>query len=593
MFQCQGCRVSIQFEQNYLQHVKTGQDLRCADCPSRFDSLCTLRSHRQLVHATECEKAKKLMQNPLIRARLFRRNEPANLGGLVSRNDAPQQKGGNVANNTENLDVPETGDVSSSDDFFSCQSFLDGDASSVNPVQNESLGGKGVSSPKEDLLDLCDPEAEDKPTELATSVSPASTVQPHTQPRDDEEKEEAEVKIDEVSTTTIPIALDVSSSDASSSSERSEPKGSDKTGDVEEDNRGSSVVSEGSDTFIHVETPVAETTDQVKGTEQPEKLIDSNASTPSETQSDHVLDPQTTTTEPSIKESSEGPKAPTTNKPGIDRELDQHFVCSECAATFSGEKALHQHQASKEHNYCKLCLSSFAGPKSLERHVRLVHSFKCPLCPEVYSFLSEMQEHQQKSGHAYCSSCDCYFLSVNSSKSHTEKFHEKDFKCPLCPEVYSSLSEMQQHQQKSGHAYCSSCNCLFLDAHSSTRHTKLHKETINFHCPTCEIGFATEAAQREHQKSKDHAFCKRCDEPFNNETAAKKHTGVPHPFQCQKPECNCSFPDIGYLHRHQEKASHWFYCNDCKRKFGSGLALAYHQAGSHKFPQVCKTKAKN
>ncbi|KAK2813314.1 hypothetical protein FQN50_000629 [Emmonsiellopsis sp. PD_5] len=614
MFQCQGCGVSIQFEQNYLQHVKTGQDLRCVDCPSRFDSLCALRSHRQLVHASECEKAKKLMRDPLVRARLFRRHEPANIGGLASRNEAPQQKeenvanmGGlvsrneapqqkeeNVANNTENLDVPETGDISSSDDFFSCQSFLDGNASSVDPVQNEFLGGKGVSSPKVDLLDLCDPEVEDKPTELATSVSPASTAQPHTQPGDDEEKEEAEVKIDEVSTTAVPIALDVSSSDASSSDERSEPNKSDKTGDVEEDNRGSSVVSEGSDTFIHVEAPVAETTDQVKGTEQPGKSIDSKASAPDKTQTGHGLDPQTTTTEQSIKESIEGSKAPTTNKPGIDRGLGQSVVCPVCEATFCSRVSLHQHQVTKDHTYCKLCLGSFASRKGLKRHVELVHSFKCPLCPEVYSSVSEVQEHQKKSGHAYCSPCNCYFLDVASSTNHTKKFHEKNFKCPLCPEVYSSSSEVQEHQHKSGHAYCNSCKCYFLDAAGSITHAKFHEQVFRFHCPTCGIGFATEAAQGQHQKSNNHAYCKRCDEPFNSESTAKKHTGVPHPFPCQTAQCNCSFPDIRSLLRHQEKTSHkQFYCNECNRQFGSELALGYHEVGSHGFSGACKTKAKN
>ena len=217
-------------------------------------------------------------------------------------------------------------------------------------------------------------------------------------------------------------------------------------------------------------------------------------------------------------------------------QLEQHILthkrtyqCIKCQQSFATEYDIHVHVAThmmQEGNMhdCKICGNVFDSPAKLQCHL-IEHTFdseefqcyvcsalfthssgiqmhvlehgigarrySCSQCHQKFFFSAELQHHLathgiQASGSEFqCPECLKIFTNIlhlnNHRKVHRKK--ENSMKCSLCPEVFSNMSDLQQH---------------FFSSHSDLEVEKSKKS--NYSCPECHKEFPCLSNLQGHMK---------------------------------------------------------------------------------------------
>ncbi|PGH32976.1 hypothetical protein GX50_04190 [[Emmonsia] crescens] len=563
MFQCQVCGIRMQFQQNYLHHVQTGQALQCVNCLGAFDSLCALRSHRQLVHPREFEESRRMMQDADIAAKLCPHQASSNNTG----DSEPNNKMGNAISSprpgkTGSIFVKTDGTEnreSMKESGFQQWGCPQGGNFSIPVLKPDPVHRPKPEIKKgKDLIDLSGPDEERSDLDKAVEAL-IESIRKRTQQEERStlvNRTENRMSVDPPSTISDQVKntghVDVNSSG------RMETAQSELSTYKEECENTNERLSHGSSVPTRFYTPQSESSVRFKrakynGTEPSEGLEVVRAK--------------------ELSQSTQAPASMQREHSGV------RLVCFECEATFSTILGLQHHQIMYEHNYCKICLSFFNDRSLFERHIQLIHSFKCIVCQLTYKSWEEKAEHQRQTGHGYCKECRSYFLDGASYAKHLSLHSCTKFACPICKAGFATEESRDMHQSATKHAYCKECGCYFRDQTSYAKHVDIHKVTA-FVCPTCGAGFATEGNRDVHQRETKHAVCPRCDKVFANKASEKSHTGVAHRHKCSTSRCKLAFPTSCLLEAHEAK-SHTF-CKLCNRTFVDRTALLSHERTSDK-----------
>ncbi|KLJ13193.1 hypothetical protein EMPG_11846 [Blastomyces silverae] len=558
MFQCDTCGIRLQFHQNYLHHVQTGQVLQCANCDETFDSLCAVRSHRRLVHPREFEEGRGMMQDTDTAVRLCPRQDNSNSTGDSAHNNVGNE---NIPPHSHGI-APIAVETTGSEDS---KSKIESGYQPLYSPRGRNFSIPVLKPDKPEIKnggDLIDLSGQDKkPSDLDKAVEALiESIRKRTQQQERPTPvNPTKNSMQSTPPSTIPHQVKNNGHSDVKFSGRMQTTQPELGMNKEEARNTSDEASQDSSVSTRFYTPQSENSDRIKRAKH------------SETKQSEGLP-------------IAGPKylcqyhqAPEPTQQGIS---GGRIVCFECETTFSTILGLQHHQIMYEHNYCKLCLSFFNDRSLFQRHIQLIHNFKCMECQLTYKSWEERGEHQRLTGHGYCKDCGGYFLDRESYAKHLP-LHKSStkFACPICKASFTTEESRNMHQGATKHAYCDECGCCFRDQASHAKHGNVHK-AANFICPTCGAGFVTEECRDAHQRENNHGVCSRCEKVFADRASEKSHSGVAHKHKCPVAGCKHSFPTCGPLETHKVKSHH--ICILCDRKFVDRLALLTHERTSGK-----------
>ncbi|OJD20062.1 hypothetical protein AJ78_00079 [Emergomyces pasteurianus Ep9510] len=555
MFQCQVCGIRMQFQQNYLVHIQTGQALQCVSCFEIFDSLCALRSHRQLAHSREFEESQRMMQDADIAAKLWPHQSSTN----NIADSVPEKKGnavdlpGNAAIDLGffNTDGREHSENKVETGFQ--QSGTQGDHLSVRALTPDpSPGQEPEIKEGGDLIDLARPD--EKASDLDEAVEALiESIRKRTQQSDGSSPvNRTEYCMSGYPPSTISDQANNHEHTNAISSERIEIAQCKLSTSKKECEGDDERLSHGSTVSTRFYTPEFENSDRAKRVKysemkKPSENLDAVRSSKELSQSIQDL--------ASMQQEHSGAR----------------IVCFECEATFSTIIGLQHHQIMHEHNYCKLCFSFFNERSLFERHIQLMHSFKCIGCRLTYQSWEKKTEHQRLTGHGYCKECNSYFKDRVSHAKHLSWHSWEMFTCPICKANFATEERRNMHQSATQHGYCKKCACYFHDRETFIKHVKVHTPAGPAG-PICGNIFSREENRGTHQRERKHAVCARCDK----EVPVQESDNSPAPkHKCTGPGCQLSFPTAALLETHKRISHH--FCKPCNRVFVDKMALSDHE----------------
>jgi len=130
------------------------------------------------------------------------------------------------------------------------------------------------------------------------------------------------------------------------------------------------------------------------------------------------------------------------------------------------------------------CSMMFSDLEEFLEHTRnhKCSEYRCHVCGEVFSTLSDLGGHQ-------------YVHSVQKQKT-TEKY----YCCSTCKSSFSNLEALQHHKETTTHNYaCLHCGKSFLIERFLRRHLKTHSASARFVCEDCGKAFKTEQYLANHK----------------------------------------------------------------------------------------------
>lgn len=222
--------------------------------------------------------------------------------------------------------------------------------------------------------------------------------------------------------------------------------------------------------------------------------------------------------------------------------------------------------------------------------------FKCTQCDKVFTFLKLLMNHMSEHYANYeCDECGKAFVSRHRLASHKAIHKKGEFKCAICPKVFSTNVNRNKHQRNvhvySGKTYkCWKCDLFFVDPDQKSMHdVESHGvEPPSYKCNLCERTFQTRKARTNHInafhfKRKPHK-CEICDKSFavKNKLANHMvtHTGEKN-LNC--PICNKAFALADYLRVHLKTHDRngKLECHLCSRKVYNETRLKKHMRNIH------------
>jgi uncharacterized Zn-finger protein len=193
----------------------------------------------------------------------------------------------------------------------------------------------------------------------------------------------------------------------------------------------------------------------------------------------------------------------------------------------------------------------------LKRHVKIHQTdhfpFACQVegCTEKFNKRSKLERHvrwHQGEGPYPCTTEGCResFASTSArakhvARKHTSKRHriananataEKKYKCPhsKCDEVFSTMSELKQHQSEQLHRTCSECGAESIDANHKLTHRAPLMQRKVFFCefPNCVASFTKRSNLSAHVLSTHENYrpfeCEECGMKFSLKQSWKRHS---------------------------------------------------------------------
>lgn len=266
-----------------------------------------------------------------------------------------------------------------------------------------------------------------------------------------------------------------------------------------------------------------------------------------------------------------------------DGSIDRTYHCQFCKETFDSYKALKghlivSHMALKVYKCVQSsCSMMFSELEEFLEHTRShkCSEYRCHVCGEVFSTLSDLGRHQ-------------YVHSVQKQKT-TEKY----YCCSVCKSSFSNLEALQHHQETTTHDYaCLHCGKSFLIERFLRRHLKTHSASARFACEDCGKAFKTEQYLANHKliHSEETPFtCPHCPARFKRKDRLSRHMLIHDltkrlkcPFKSYLG-CMSEFSRPDKLKRHLLTHSNVkrFNCSHCNRNFHRAQALKHHEMNKH------------
>ncbi|KAH0945636.1 hypothetical protein HN011_001192 [Eciton burchellii] len=266
-----------------------------------------------------------------------------------------------------------------------------------------------------------------------------------------------------------------------------------------------------------------------------------------------------------------------------DGSIDRTYHCQFCKETFDSYKTLKghlivSHLALKVYKCVQnSCSMMFSELEEFLEHTRShkCSEYRCHVCGEVFSTLSDLGHHQ-------------YVHSVQKQKT-TEKY----YCCSVCKSSFSNLEALQHHQETTTHDYvCLHCGKSFLIERFLRRHLKTHSTSARFACEDCGKAFKTEQYLANHKliHSEETPFtCPHCPARFKRKDRLSRHMLIHDltkrlkcPFKSYLG-CMSEFSRPDKLKRHLLTHSNVkrFSCGHCNRNFHRAQALKHHEMNKH------------
>ncbi|XP_011702528.1 PREDICTED: zinc finger protein 341-like [Wasmannia auropunctata] len=266
-----------------------------------------------------------------------------------------------------------------------------------------------------------------------------------------------------------------------------------------------------------------------------------------------------------------------------DGSIDRTYHCQFCKETFDSYKALKghlivSHLALKVYKCVQSsCSMMFSDLEEFLEHTRShkCSEYRCHVCGEVFSTLSDLGRHQ-------------YVHSVQKQKT-TEKY----YCCSTCKSSFSNLEALQHHKETTTHNYaCLHCGKSFLIERFLRRHLKTHSASARFACEDCGKAFKTEQYLANHKliHSEETPFtCPDCPARFKRKDRLGRHMLIHDltkrlkcPFR-NYLGCMSEFSRPDKLKRHLLTHSNVkrFSCSHCNRNFHRAQALKHHEMNKH------------
>ncbi|KAM3964277.1 uncharacterized protein ACR2FA_001767 [Aphomia sociella] len=206
-----------------------------------------------------------------------------------------------------------------------------------------------------------------------------------------------------------------------------------------------------------------------------------------------------------------------------------------------------------------------------------------------------------------CILCPKLFLSGKQLNNHMKK-HEnsenKSYSCVQCKNTFISEHDLRLHSavhDKGPTWKCNKCHKEFKAKSALKRHIKRHMELKRYTCDTCGKTFTEMFALRRHTRvhtgetvEKKHA-CHICDKRFSEnkllEVHIARHSGA-LPYVCW---CGKSFPSARLLASHKlvHSDSKPYRCSFCDKRFRhESTRNIHHRTHTGEKPYVCSTCGK-
>ena len=285
---------------------------------------------------------------------------------------------------------------------------------------------------------------------------------------------------------------------------------------------------------------------------------------------------------------------------------------------------------------CTVCPSISNSARGMARHMIRWHSncamnetnlqdgtdkFKCPKCPMTCTSLTKLIAHYTvlhvNSNYRTFSCTECNFKTISSDslerhilrKHHKNKamhsFTVKVYRCPECPRILKSKSELIVHSRVHTGERPYPCNeCSYrakqkrhLMGHIKNIHQKdksaaVQKPKKRYHCPDCSLVFNTAGRFLEHNRTHtgDKLFnCSVCNHKCRTNGDLKVHMMLHQDdigdtkFESRSlRNCpHCPYKNFSLLklteHMKLHDGEHPFECNQCEYKAKSEEHLKYHK----------------
>lgn len=294
------------------------------------------------------------------------------------------------------------------------------------------------------------------------------------------------------------------------------------------------------------------------------------------------------------------------------KPLDYYHKCSICSRTFRELIYLNRHiniDHKKLQFKCKLCNSNFSRKPLLMVHMKKSHKgvtlHICNYCNKTYPSLLQIHSHyKQNPSHKATSTIS---KSKNVSKNcSSNKMTLRLFKCKLCPKVYTSIIEMNNHQQKhsnkpikqSGSNSHNAVNMkndedefsVDVEFDSEDDYDKDHDydDDNNLAKPSNynkNVGKNKQIAEKTIEMKQKTFSCNMCDKKFQQQSILTLHKKT-HQHQnislnCLK--CNKSYSVTTIFEQHlslhnDSKMKKKFNCNICDSQYSNSILLKSHKA---------------
>ncbi|XP_052757201.1 zinc finger protein 714-like isoform X7 [Galleria mellonella] len=236
------------------------------------------------------------------------------------------------------------------------------------------------------------------------------------------------------------------------------------------------------------------------------------------------------------------------------------FPCALCDERYAEFKSLNHHMNVHFQNFiCEQCGTGFMTPERLRTHAfsHETGSFPCESCDKVFRSTNAKNEHfatvhLQVKRHR-CPHCAETFRNYFQRNKHISNIHGlklKEFKCNMCPKVFSLSGKLGLHIKtvhlKMKRHTCDVCEWKFYSKSELKDHMIRHGGERKYKCNVCKKAYARKYTLREHMRIHDNDrrfVCTICGTGFVQNCSLKHHTKVHHPTAVPDNKMACGlFP---------------------------------------------------